>query len=355
MDAPLTPLLLDAKTEYVGQLTDVIAPFVLGRLRQMWDATRALAGVRRVREFQRLLREIPTWNANTIASHAAEIVNRTPYLPDLIAAVFVSYTKILSSIKLSATGAPSVRLRLPDSDALLHQVYVHTARDLYDNPAVIASPAAAPKVAVVRAAIETAVRQMLPIGDILRAYLGNAVDGEGTMNAVPDEVADDGLGLFGGQPQFGGQQQFGGQFGGQPQFGGQFGGQPQFGQQFGGQQQQFGGDAFGGEPQQQFGMVPVNSGFVQQPAFGQQFGQQPAFGQPAFGQPGFGGQQLQDFAQPQPQDFPQPQAQDFAQPQVQQQPEFRQINVGGPQQPMQPQFGGGEATGNLFSDAEDEF
>ena len=156
MDAPLTPLLIDAKKEYVGQLTDILAPYVLGRMRAMWDST-ATARRDRVQVFQKMLRAIPAWNAQTVASHTNEIANRYPYLGDLIAAVFVSYTKILSSIKLSQTAAP-VRLKLPENDAVVHQVYVHTAKEIYAAPSLITAPDAAARVSIVRAAIETAVR-----------------------------------------------------------------------------------------------------------------------------------------------------------------------------------------------------
>jgi hypothetical protein len=109
----LTPLLLDAKREYVGQLTDVMAPYVLSFLANLRATSPTLV------DFQHRLREIPVWNSNVVAQRTQEIEGRFPYLNDLIAAVFVSYTKILSSIKLGE-DKPNIRLRLPDRERLLH-------------------------------------------------------------------------------------------------------------------------------------------------------------------------------------------------------------------------------------------
>ena len=340
MDAPLTPLLIDAKREYVGQLTDILAPYVLGRMRAMWDAT-ATARRDRVQVFQRMLRDIPAWNAQTVASHTNEVSNRYPYLGDLIAAVFVSYTKILSSIKLSATAAP-VRLKLPENDAVVHQVYVHTAKEIYAVPSLITSPDAAARVAIVRAAIETAVRAMLPIGEILRAYLGGAVDTDHTMNAVPDVFGGgvpDEVGAFDGTGGGMGGEGMGGEGMGMGMGMGTGMGDAMGGQQMmGGGGMGMGGMGMGQQMGQQMVQQPQ---MVQQQPMGNMIGQQ---------QMGVAGYQPpQDaFAQP-PQQFPQ---QFIAQPQqdafiAQPQQDVRRIQMGG--------GGGAQQPEDLFSDAEDGF
>lgn len=193
MDAApgLTPLLIDAKREYVGQLTDVLAPFVINYVQALY-----LAAVQQHRNaatlaFQRGLREVPQWNAPTVAQRTQEIQGRYSFLGDLIAACFVAYVKILSSVKLHQQK-PNIRLRLPTNDVFVHKVYVHTAREFYANPALVKADRAA-KTAVVRTAVEASVRDMLPIEDILKAYLGNTIDSaDHTMN--PGEMMDEGEG-----------------------------------------------------------------------------------------------------------------------------------------------------------------
>ena len=176
----LTPLLLDAKREYVGQLTDVMAPYVLSFLANLRATSPTLV------DFQHRLREIPVWNSNVVAQRTQEIEGRFPYLNDLIAAVFVSYTKILSSIKLGE-DKPNIRLRLPANDQVVHSVFIYTAKDMYETAGLVNADRAT-RIATVRNAIETAVRASLPIAEILRAYLGNVVDADNTVNPVPGDL-----------------------------------------------------------------------------------------------------------------------------------------------------------------------
>jgi len=190
MDAStgLTPLLIDAKREYVGQLTDVLAPYVINHVQALYLASTQANRNAPVLAFQRRLREIQQWNANTIAAHTHEIQSRYSFLADLIAACFVAYVKILSSIKLHQQK-PNIRLRLPANDTFVHKVYIHAAREFYANPALVRADRGS-KVSLVRTAVEASVRDMLPIEDILKAYLGNTVDSaDHTMN--PAEMIDD--------------------------------------------------------------------------------------------------------------------------------------------------------------------
>lgn len=178
--------LVAARQEYVGQLTDVLAPYVVNYVTNVYLAAHAKGGGGTL-AFQRALRDIPVWNANTIHQQTSEIQNRYTFLGDLIAACFVAYVKILSSVKLHHQK-PNIKLKLPSNDAFVHKVYIHTAREFYATPALVKADRAV-KVGIVKGAVEASVRDMLPIEDILKAYLGNTVDAEdNTMN--PGEFAD---------------------------------------------------------------------------------------------------------------------------------------------------------------------
>lgn len=194
-DAGLTPLLIDAKREYVGQLADVLAPFVVNHMVNMYLAARKQAPNTSTLTFQKALRVIPVWNSHSVRRHTADIENKYSFLGDLIAACFVAYVKILSSVKLHHQK-PNIRLKLPTNDAFVHKVYIHVAREFYAAPDLVRADRVA-KVAVVRGAVEASVRDMLPIEDILKAYLGNTVDEDNAM--VPSEFIDDDV--FGREPE----------------------------------------------------------------------------------------------------------------------------------------------------------
>ena len=185
MDSGLTPLLLDAKEEYLGQVTDTLAPYVLTAFRDMYTEASKHKG-KVLLGFQRALREIPQWNTHVVREKTENIEVRHKSLGKLIAALFVSVVKIMSSIRLNRDRQPNIRLKLPSNDAFVHQVYIQTAREFYNAPTLINDNRSV-RIATVRAGVRAAVREMLPIDDILTAYLGGSVDGDNTMSPLPDE------------------------------------------------------------------------------------------------------------------------------------------------------------------------
>jgi hypothetical protein len=181
----LTPLLIDAKETYLRQVTNVMAPYVLSTFKEMYDdASKQKRHV--MQTFQHSLRQIPGWNSHTVRSVTDKIEVRHKSLNKLIAALFVSVVKILSSIRLHKDRQPEIRLKLPSNDAFVHQVYIHAAEKFYNAPYLI-NESKTVRIDKVRAGVEAAVDAMLPIDDILTAYLGGSVDDDNTVSPLPDE------------------------------------------------------------------------------------------------------------------------------------------------------------------------
>lgn len=187
----LTPLLLDAKKEYSVRLCEIMSPFIMKFLEGTYDAARDVAGDRKALiAFQERLRHVPSWNANIISEYTKVIEQKYDYFSDLMAAVFVSYVKVLSSIKISSQR-PNVKLKLPTNELFVHQVYICTARNFYENPYAI-NESVTVKLQLIANAIETAVRNLLPLGDVLQAYLASAVNSdEKTMNPALSPAQSD--------------------------------------------------------------------------------------------------------------------------------------------------------------------
>jgi hypothetical protein len=185
--ADMNPVLLDAKNIYVSQLTDAVAPYIMRAIAGMYEEA-VLAGSSKVLlRFQTKLRDIPQWNSTIVEQHAEAVQAKVPYLGDLIAAAFVAYVKVMSSIKLR-DDKPNIRLKLPTNSSFLHKAFVNVARDFYDNPRLGACPG---EYQGMRAAVERTINAMLPIQDILRSYLGNAVDDAHTVSPVVHEDGSD--------------------------------------------------------------------------------------------------------------------------------------------------------------------
>jgi hypothetical protein len=174
----LSPLLVQAKTEYMYQLADVIAPFAINTVNQLYTAAKKETRFRKsTKKFQGKLREIPLWNQSMIDAQTTAIMNKYKFFPELVAAAFVSYVKILSSVKIHS-HKPHIQLKLPADDVFVHKCFVNIAKTFYLDPPLVKAPREV-RLAVVRNAVETSVRELLPTEDILRAYLGGSVDADG--------------------------------------------------------------------------------------------------------------------------------------------------------------------------------
>ena len=191
MDSITNSFMLAAKTEYITRLSgDLTAP-IMRDMKRMYEEAKKQHSNKALYTFQHCLKGIPTWNAGTIREKTAVIEGKCPWLSSLIAAVFVSFIKVMSSVRVSQDQRPNIRLKLPTNDAFIHQVYIEVARKFYESPEQIRCVNNAGQAAIIQLAIETTVRDQLPLTDILQAYLGQSVDDNGTMTPVLSPVHSD--------------------------------------------------------------------------------------------------------------------------------------------------------------------
>ena len=184
MSDGLHPLLLDAKKEYVTRLTELMTPIIVSHFDQFYGAACEENRRKAVVGFQKQLLEIPGWNSMIVKQYTAEIEQRYGFLSQLIAAVFVTHVKVLSSIRLS-NEKPTIQLRIPSDDAFVHRVYMFAAKSVYENPVAFVQGSRSSKACLVGPSIEQAVRDLIPMGDVLSAYLASAVDSEKkTVNPI---------------------------------------------------------------------------------------------------------------------------------------------------------------------------
>ena len=188
---PLTPLLVDARQQFLKQCVDALAPPILAYLSRVWEFEEGLKPrSQALMRFQSKLREVPHWNSAEIAERVAEIRLQTPHLSQLIAAVLVSYVRVLSSIRLNQNASSAVRLKIPSDDTMIHSVFVDVARDLYHRPQLIRSGTRRELNDMIAVAVEHSVRSVLPTRDLLASYLGGSVVDD-TMSPDPAGDVDD--------------------------------------------------------------------------------------------------------------------------------------------------------------------
>jgi ABC-type antimicrobial peptide transport system permease subunit len=179
-------------------MEEIVTPSIVSTIGGMWDSSMNEGGSRDgVYMFQQRLREIPGWNATMISNKTREITYLYPYFEDLIAACIIAQLKIMSSIKLSQEK-PTVQLKLPSAETFLHEVYVQTAKRVYEDPFMLQTRQSFETVLapVVSDAIEKTIRKLIPFRDVLVAYLQNGGDQAVAEQAMKTKSDDSSGGSF---------------------------------------------------------------------------------------------------------------------------------------------------------------
>lgn len=189
----------EAKSEYTRQLCQILAPAVqLYFIDLLKIAKEKDSDARRMLwNFQALLQEIPDWNQDKVLRETERIQRESncDYLEELLTAVFIAHTKVLSAIRIT-TKQKKLQITIPKIDHFLHRTLRETGRLLWGNAFLFAeqgTPIDRQKnmrqvESLIQEGIQQSIRSLLPVKTILREYLNDEADGE---DAEADEDVDD--------------------------------------------------------------------------------------------------------------------------------------------------------------------
>lgn len=170
----------EAKNEYLKQLASWIVPPLVEFFRKEYSTIAEKEGKKSMTAFQIWCSEIPRWNQDVIDTNIAIILDncRCDYVEELMTAVFIAHTKMLTAIRVS-TKKKKLQITLPKLDHFLHRIFVECARTFWKAPFLFSedlSPIEKQKnvlqvEAMCTEALASAVRSLLPVKSILRDYL----------------------------------------------------------------------------------------------------------------------------------------------------------------------------------------
>jgi len=169
-------IMVEAKREYMGQLYLIMCPPMIEVFQDMYDeATKLSKGRKTLIMFQKLLKEVPNWSNAMSKQHSDNIANRCAWFNDLVAAVFVACTKILSAVRLKADNK-KISLKLPTNEVFIQTCYNNVAKDLYKDPYVFheeQSEYARDDELTRRfsVCIEATIKELIPVQEILQTYM----------------------------------------------------------------------------------------------------------------------------------------------------------------------------------------
>ena len=172
----------EAKGEYTRQLSQYLGPPILSFFLKMLETAkeREADPKKLLLSFQILLEGISEWNHDKVQRETQSIAMGTQcdYLEELLTAVFVAHTKVLSSIRLT-NKQKKLQITIPKLEHFLHKTLIECARLLWMNTYLFSGSGAAMDrqknmrqvEVLITEGINQGIRLMLPVKSILREYL----------------------------------------------------------------------------------------------------------------------------------------------------------------------------------------
>ena len=187
-------VLVEAKKEYMAQLCKLMSQSMIQAFQDMYkEAEKMSKGKKVLLQYQKLLKEVPNWNDHIVKTNVDATCNSCGWFSDLLAAVFVSYVKILSSVRLKSESK-KISIKLPTNALFIHTCYINAAKDLYKDPYVYHEEQSEferdgklfPRFTT---AIELTIQELLPVEQILKTYMsqnGTQVELDGEDAGLAD-------------------------------------------------------------------------------------------------------------------------------------------------------------------------
>lgn len=186
-------VLVEAKKEYLAQLCCVMCPHMITTFENLYTESGNISKGKQVLvQYQKLLKEVPNWNNHMIHQHAEKMSSSCSWFNDLLAAVFVSYVKILSSVRINS-DSKKISLKLPSNDVFVHGCFTNAAKELYKDPYVYHDEMTeyerdANLTRRFIACIEATVKEMIPIQEILKTYISHKNDIEINKETTEEDL-----------------------------------------------------------------------------------------------------------------------------------------------------------------------
>lgn len=181
MDEINISILVEAKNEYTKQLSDILVPYLYEGINSIYEESKKVEDENAtiLKIFQDNLKKIHKWNQDIIDQETQRILERSQctYLDDLITAVFISQTRILT---YRNSTKKKINLKIPKLSRFIHKCYIECAREFYKNTYLINKEGISnldrqrnlrESLLVIKECISDAIRKLLPFQEILKQYL----------------------------------------------------------------------------------------------------------------------------------------------------------------------------------------
>ncbi len=188
-------VLVEAKKEYIHQLSSTMTPLMTETFQEIYkEAKKISKGKKILLTYQKLLKEVVNWNNHMVKQNSEKISNSCAWFNDLLAAVFVSYVKIFSSVRLNV-GTKKISIKLPTNEVFIHGCYINSAKDIYKDPYIFHDEMTDYEredklFTRFTHSIENTIKEMVPVKEILNAYISQDRTSSHDLD-VSSEIGED--------------------------------------------------------------------------------------------------------------------------------------------------------------------
>jgi hypothetical protein len=180
----------DARAEYTKQLCVFLVPAYFQFFIELLDKAKQdmLNEPKRVLwQFQNYLNEIHDWNMEKVKNeiHRIQTNSGCDYLEDLLTAVFIAHTKVLTAIRLSS-NKKKVEINVPKVEHFLFKVMCETSKLLWSSTYLFRDGISGVErqqnyrniEQIINEGILQAVRSLVPVKSILKDFVGGEAEGD---------------------------------------------------------------------------------------------------------------------------------------------------------------------------------
>lgn len=201
---PVVGSYMDARAEYSRQLCQITTPAVFKMFMDLLEKARKDAGSeshKTLYQYQLLLNELPDWNMEKVMKEVGTIQRSIDcdYYEELMMAVFIAHTKVLSAIQLPGKREgrkPNIQLTIHKTDHFVFKVCCETAKLFWKHTYLFRDDIKNLErqqnyrhaEQLVNEAIMNTIRYLVPVKNILRECLPLGYD---STAAAADSDSDD--------------------------------------------------------------------------------------------------------------------------------------------------------------------
>jgi len=201
-----------ARSEFTKHLHQLLSPLIYEGFKSIYEDSKELCEKNKrkyetLKHFQLFLKAIPKWNATILEQETVRIKGKCPLIMQVVTAIFMSYVKILSSVRLKGSSS-KIKIKIPTCDVFIHSVYTKSAEQIFGSPFLMKENVPSytrhenreKVIYIINESIDKTITDMVPIESILQEYIGDINEDEDVdaeeEQSEEDEESVDGKSLY---------------------------------------------------------------------------------------------------------------------------------------------------------------